>query len=192
MPDVKDATRRTARDAILATAAELFFREGFRAVGVDTIIKQADVAKMTLYRYFPSKDDLIVAYLQDSNEKFWAWFDEASAKADEPRAQIVAFFTALEKLVTTPTCYGCPFLNAIVDFPDDSHPGHQVALEHKQTVRARFHDLAQAAGARAPDVLADQLLLLMDGAFMAVRMFGIRNPAAHVAEAAEALIAAQM
>ncbi|MCC6613207.1 MAG: TetR/AcrR family transcriptional regulator [Anaerolineae bacterium] len=192
MPNTKDESKQTARDQILATAAELFFREGFRAVGVDTIIKQADVAKMTLYRYFPSKDDLIVAYLQDSNAKFWIWFDESVAQADEPRAQIIAFFTALAKLVTTPTCYGCPFLNAIVDFPDNTHPGHQVALEHKLAVRARFRDLAEAAGARAPDVLADQLLLLMDGAFMSVRMFGIRNPAMHVAEAAAALVDAQL
>ncbi|MCA9904022.1 MAG: TetR/AcrR family transcriptional regulator [Anaerolineae bacterium] len=192
MPNGKDESKQTARDQILETAAALFFREGFRAVGVDTIIKQADVAKMTLYRYFPSKDDLIVAYLQDSNEKFWAWFADATAGAGDPRAQIVAFFKALARLVTTPTCYGCPFLNAIVDFPDDSHPGHQVALEHKQAVRARFYDLAREAGAHTPDVLADQLLLLMDGAFMAVRMFGVRNPAAHVAEAAAALIDAQM
>jgi hypothetical protein len=83
-------------------------------------------------------------------------------------------------------------LNAVVDFPEDSHPGHQVALEHKQSVRSRFRELAHQADAYAPDVLADELLLIMDGAFMAVRMYGINNPAAHVAEAAEALIAVQV
>lgn len=189
----KEEAKKATRDIILETAAHLFFRDGFRAVGVDTIIKQADVAKMTLYRHFPSKDDLIVAYLQDTNEKFWAWFNESTAQGGEqPRAQLIAFFEALEKLVTSPQCYGCPFLNTVVDFPEDSHPGHQVALEHKKSVRARFHELAQQAGARAPNILADQLLLLMDGAFMAVRMYGINNPAAHVAEAAEALIAVQV
>jgi AcrR family transcriptional regulator len=192
MTDSNEATRASAREVILQTAADLFFREGFRAVGVDTIIKQAGVAKMTLYRYFPSKDDLIVAYLQDTNGKFWNWFNESIAQAaDQPRAQLITFFKALEKLVISPQCYGCPFLNAVVDFPEDNHPGHQVALEHKQAVRARFHELAQQAGAHAPDILADQLLLL-DGAFMAVRMFGVNNPAAHVAAAAEALIAAQI
>jgi AcrR family transcriptional regulator len=193
MTDSNAERKRLAYEQILETASDLFFREGYRAVGVDTIIKQANVAKMTLYRHFPSKDDLIVAYLKDSNEKFWAWFNDATAAAgEEPRARLLAFFEALQKLVTTPTCYGCPFLNAVVDFPDRDHPGHQVSLEHKQAVRAHFRDLAGAAGANAPDVLADQLLLLMDGAFMAVRMYGTDNPAAHVAAAAEALIAAQM
>lgn len=193
MADTKGKIKPSAREAILETAANLFFREGFRAVGVDTVIKEAAVAKMTLYRHFPSKDDLIVAYLQDTNEKFWAWFDEATAQpADQPHIQLMAFFKALEKLVTSPQCYGCPFLNAVVDFPEDSHPGHRVALEHKQAVRSRFHELAQQAGAHAPEVLADQLLLLMDGAFMAVRMYGIDNPAVHVSSAAEALIAAQI
>ncbi|MBI5670960.1 MAG: TetR/AcrR family transcriptional regulator [Chloroflexi bacterium] len=193
MADTPATTKPSARNIILETAAELFFREGFRAVGVDTIIERSGVAKMTLYRHFPSKDDLIVAYLKDSNDKFWLWFNEAAAPfADQPAAQLLAFFRALEKLVTTPKCYGCPFLNAIVDFPDDSHPGHQVALEHKQAVRARFRELAQQAGARQPEALADQLLLLMDGAFMAVRMFGVSNPAAQVSAAAETLISAQL
>jgi AcrR family transcriptional regulator len=148
---------------------------------------------MTLYRHFPSKDDLIVAYLKDSNDKFWAWFDESTAQStDQPGSQLLAFFQALEKLVTSPTCYGCPFLNAVVDFPERAHPGHQVALEHKQAVHARFQELGRQAGAGTPEKLADQLLLLMDGAFMAVRMFGVNNPASHVAEAAEALIAAQV
>ena len=78
------------------------------------------------------------------------------------------------------------------DFPESSHPRHQVALEHKQSVRARFRNLAYRAGARSADGLADQLLLLMDGAFMAVRIYGVNNPAAHVSRAAEALIAAQV
>lgn len=191
MAESKDAVKPSARDTILATAASLFFREGFRAVGVDTIIAQAAVAKMTLYRHFPSKDDLIVAYLQEMNTQFWRWFD-ASIQPAEGRAadQVIAFFEALEKLVTTPQCYGCPFLNAVVDFPDANHPGHRVALEHKQAVRARFRELAYQAGAHKAEVLADQLLLLMDGAFMAVRMFGVDNPAVQVAQAAAALLAA--
>lgn len=182
-------TSRSARQKILEAAARLFFRDGFRAVGVDTIVAESGVGKMTLYRHFPSKDDLIVAYLNASNEEFWAWFDEATTvSAGGARAQLLGFFQALEKLVTQPTCYGCPFLNTAVDFPGREHPGHQVALQHKQTVRARFRELAQQAGARSPKTLADQLVLLMDGAFMAVRMFGVDNPATRVTEAARILI----
>jgi AcrR family transcriptional regulator len=184
---------RSARQQVLETAAALFFRDGFRAVGVDTIVAVSGVGKMTLYRHFPSKDALIVAYLRDSNEKFWAWFDDATtAPAGGAREQLLGFFRALEKLVTQPTCYGCPFLNAAVDFPERTHPGHRVALAHKQAVRARFRELAEQAGARAPEALANHLALLMDGAFMAARVSGVRNPASHVAQAAEVLIDAQL
>lgn len=182
----------SAREQLLETAARLFFQHGYRAIGVDAIVAESGVGKMTLYRHFPSKDDLIEAYLRDSNEKFWTWFEEAANGAAEPREQLLAVFQALQKLVTTSTCYGCPFLNAVVDFPEREYPGHQVAAEHKQAVRARFREMAERAGARSPDALADQLLVLMDGAFMAVRTFGARNPAAHVAQAAEALIDAQV
>jgi AcrR family transcriptional regulator len=160
---------------------------------VDAIVERSGVAKMTLYRHFPSKDELIAAYLEESNGKFWAWFEASLAAAgDDPRAQLLAFFAALEQLVTSPQCHGCPFLNAAVDFPEPSHPAHAVALAHKQAVRARFRDLAAQAGAPAPDALADQLFLLMDGAFMAIRMFGADNPAAQVVAAAEAIIAGQL
>lgn len=183
--------RRSSRARILDTAAALFFRDGYRAVGVDTIVAESGVAKMTLYRHFASKDDLIVAYLDDSNAAFWAWFDAATEpQAGHPRAQLLAFFDALEQLVTTPQCHGCPFLNAAVDFPEPAHPAHAIARAHKDAVRARLYDLARAAGLRAPKSLADQLFLLMDGAFMAVRMFGPDNPALRVSAAARALIAA--
>ena len=91
----------------------------------------------------------------------------------------------------TPECYGCPFLNVATEYPEADYPGHQVALEHKQSVRTRFRQLAKQAGATKPEVLADQLFLLMDGAYMASRMFGAKstkNPAVHVAEAARILI----
>ena len=131
---------------------------------------------------------MIIKYVQ-SADKFWAWFNEATVEfVGHPREQLLGFFKALEKLVTKPTCYGCPFLNAVVDFPERNHPGHQVALEHKRLVRARFRELAEQAGARAPEALADHLVLLMDGAFMAVRMYGVRNPATRVAQAAQVLI----
>jgi AcrR family transcriptional regulator len=181
----------TARQRLLETAGRLFFEHDYRAIGVDTIAAESGVGKMTLYRHFPSKDDLIAAFLLDSNEKFWAWFEEAIGGTDDARGKLVAFFRALEELATTPACHGCPFLNAVVDFPTREHPAHVIALEHKQAVRARFHILAAAAGARDPVALADQLFLVMDGAFMATRTFDADSPALHVAEAAQALIDAQ-
>jgi AcrR family transcriptional regulator len=180
--------KQNAREQLLAAAADLFYREGFRAVGVDTISAVSGVGKMTLYRHFSSKDDLIVAYLNEANAQFWAWFEKAVENAPTPRQKIVAFFESLAELASKPICHGCPFLNAAVDFPDPVHPGHAVALEHKNAVRARFRDLVEQAGYANPDRLADQLLLMMDGAFISIRLYGMDGPALYVARAAETLL----
>lgn len=178
----------TPKNKVFQTAARLFYQHGYRAIGVDTIAAEAGIGKMTLYRHYPSKDDLIVAYLKDSNELFWGNFEQITKDSPTPREKLLAFFQALQDYVKTPECYGCPFLNVVTEYPEADYPGHQVALEHKQSVRARFCQLATEAGAANPDVLADQLFLLMDGAYMASRMFGAQNPAAHVAQAARMLI----
>jgi len=182
--------RPAARERILEAATRLFLRDGFRAVGVDTIIAEAGVAKMTLYAHFPSKDDLIVAYLERANEQFWEWLEGASAGVDDPRAKLAAMFDAVGELASSPQCLGCTFQGTAAEFPDSEHPGHRVALAHKQAVLARLRTLAQEAGLRAPEALAEQLLLLMDGAWAAARMFGPDNPGAQVAAAARALIEA--
>jgi AcrR family transcriptional regulator len=189
MVKAKNGAKRSARDVILETAADLFFREGFRAVGVDTIIERSGVAKMTLYRYFPSKDDLIVAYLEYSNEKFWEWFEESLGEGNA-REKLERLFEAVGVLANNPACYGCTFQSTAAEFPDRAHPGHQVAIRHKQEVVARLKSLAENADAHDPDQLAQQLLLVMDGAWVAARVFGPGNPAVHVGTAARAIIAA--
>ncbi len=181
------------KDQLFQTAARLFYQRGYRAVGVDTIAAESGIGKMTLYRHFPSKDDLIVAFLRDSDDVFWRSFEEVTGDAPTAREKLLAFFGSLSEYARSPACYGCPFLNVATEYPDPAYPGHQVALAHKQTVRARFRQLAEEAGARQPAALADGLHLLMDGAFMAARMFGASpdNPAAHVKWAAQQLIDAQ-
>jgi AcrR family transcriptional regulator len=183
-----DSRQQPVRERILETAQRLFHRDGFRAVGIDTIIAEASIAKMSLYRHFASKDDLIVAYLEESNRQFWAWLEGATAAADDPVDRLVAMFEAIEKLATSPECFGCTFQGTAAEFPDRDHPGHQVALTHKNEVRDRFAALAREAGLRDPDQLGDQLLLLMDGAWVAARMFGPHNPATGLTAAARALI----
>lgn len=176
------------RERILETAQRLFYRDGFRAVGIDTIIAEAGVAKMSLYRHFPSKDDLIAAYLEESNRQFWHWIDGATADVQDPAERLITMFAAIEKLATSPQCLGCTFQGTAAEFPDRDHPGHQVARAHKENVRDRFADLARQAGLGAPDRLANQLLLLMDGAWVAARMFGPQNPAAGLADTARTLV----
>ena len=176
------------RERILETAQRLFYRDGFRAVGIDTIIAEAGVAKMSLYRHFPSKDDLIVAYLEESNRQYWEWLDGAVADIEDPHDRLIGMFAAIEKLATSPECLGCTFQGTAAEFPDRNHPGHQVALAHKKTVRDRFAELARQAGLGDPDQLGDQLLLLMDGAWVAARMYGPHNPAQGLAGTARTLV----
>ena len=180
------------KDKVFQTAARMFYQYGYRAIGVDTLAAESGIGKMTLYRHYPTKDDLIVAYLKDSNDLFWNSFEEITKDALTAREKLLAFFESLQDYVTSPACYGCPFLNVATEYPEADYPGHQVALEHKQLVRERFRQLAKEAGAKKPNVLADQLFLLMDGAYMASRMFGAKNPAAHLASAARILIDASL
>lgn len=182
----------TPKDKLFQTAARLFFQQGYRAIGVDTIAAESGVGKMTLYRHFPSKDDLIVAFLEDSDTDFWAHFDGSTASASTARDKLIAFFRSLQDYVMSPTCYGCPFIHVAAEFPETTHPAHQLALRHKQAVRARFAALARETRARRPDALADSLLLLMDGAYVAARLYGAspKSPASHLADAAARLIAA--
>ncbi len=178
----------SARERVLRVAGELFYEHGFHAVGIDLIIERAGVAKATLYRHFPNKDDLIVAYLDATNTQFWAWFDGAADTTLRPADMIARVFDAVATLATSSLCRGCSFQMAAAEFPDRFHPGHDIALAHKVTVRARLRELAADAGAQRPNELADGLLLVMDGAFAAARMYGPDNPGRHAGTAARALI----
>lgn len=183
----------TPKEQLFQTAARLFYQHGYRATGVDTIAAESGIGKMTLYRHFPTKEDLIVAYLRDSSHAFWESFAQTTHEAPTPREKLLAFFAALQEVVSTPTCFGCPFLNIATEFPEAEHAGHQVAIEHKQSVLAQLKRLATDAGVSQPELLANSLFLLIDGAYMSARMFGCSpdSPAAHVAESARLLIDAQ-
>jgi AcrR family transcriptional regulator len=179
-----------ARERILDTASRLFYERGFQGVGVDQIVAEAGVAKMTLYRHFPSKDELVVAYLKRSEDAFCDWFERALATEPDPADKLVAVFTALAALAQSKECLGCTFQVSASEYPDPKHPAHRVAVAHKREVRRQFAGLAREAALRDPDVLADQLLMLMDGAWVAARMFDRSNPARHVVDAARALLRA--
>lgn len=178
------------KDQLFQTAARLFYRQGYRATGVDTIAAESGIGKMTLYRHYPSKDDLIVAYLRESDRIFWDGFEQITAGMATPRDKLSAFFASLQEYVMSDACYGCPFLNAAAEYPDPDHPAHRVAVEHKRTVRSRFRQLAEAGGAPRPEELAAALTLLMDGAFMTSRMFGSSpaNPSMHLTAAARQIL----
>ena len=184
-------TQTDARERILAVADELFYREGIRAIGVDTIIAQAEVAKTTLYRYFPSKDDLVVAYLEARNQKFWPLFDAVIAQyLGEPKQQLLAIFSWLDDLLSSPESQGCPFLMVASEFPEVDYPGHQVAIAHKQQVCDRLAELARAAGIQKAEELSAALLMLVDGAVAERRLFQKHGNGVMLRQAARIMIEA--
>ena len=160
-------TAQPARERILETAFRLFYARGPRGVGVDTVIAESGVAKATLYKHFPRKDDLILAYLDNVDQ---VWFGQlraaARAAGDDPRDQLVDMFDALASACRRDGYHGCAFINTAAE----SDPGsdvHTRTVEHKTVVRAWITDVARRAHAADPDLLARQLTLLLDGGLSA-------------------------
>jgi AcrR family transcriptional regulator len=187
------APTESVRDRILNTARELFYRDGARAVGVDTVVAQSGVAKTSLYRWFPSKDALIVAVLQEEWKDRWAGWDYTSAHADpHPREQLRAQLAGIARFVSSPKYRGCPFMNVTVEFADEQHPGRQVAKEVMVELRRRVRALVDQLGVRDPEVLTEQIVLLVDGAFSSAQVLGKDGPQKHLLQAADALIDSQL
>lgn len=180
-----------AADRILKTATTLFYRQGSRAVGVDEIVATAGATKPTLYRAFGSKDQLIAAYLEGEAVRFWSFLETAIAgQPGDPRAQILAYFDALETLSQQKGFRGCALSNAAVEYPDPTHTARNVAVTHKTQMRKRLRELTLGMDARKPKKLADSLLLLIEGSFVTGQIFGAEGPAGAARGAAQALIAA--
>jgi len=181
--------RKTARERILDTAEELFYQEGIRAIGIDTVIERSGVAKMSLYRNFASKEELIAAFLARRNEKYWSWWDGIMARHPESAArQVEDLFVALPERICRPGYRGCSFLNAATEFPDAGHLGRRAALSHYEELRRRLLALCRRLKATKPKQLADQLLLLIEGAYTTGGILGYRDAVKSVAGAAAELI----
>jgi AcrR family transcriptional regulator len=185
---------KLARERVLEVAADLFYRQSIRAVGVEAIVKQADVAKISLYRSFASKDALIVAYLERRNRGYWRQVDDLLAEHQgDPRAQLRALIAYVADRASMPGYRGCPFINYSAEFPDASHPGHHVVETNKREMRQRLTRLTEALGARKPTQLANSLFLLIEGAYASSQTLGGRHgPVATLAWAADALIGSQL
>ena len=192
-PRKGNGARASARERIFGTAADLFYRKGIRAVGVDTIAAQAESTKMGIYRSFPSKDELVAEWLRDYDARFWRQWDAMAKRyPGDPRRQLNAAFKLLAKHVADPQARGCAMANAAVEITEKDHPARKVIEGHKAKLRARLAELCVRSGAREPQLLADHLFLLMEGAQAATITLGVRGPARNVAPAAESLIAAHL
>ncbi len=179
------------RDKILETASDLFYKQGIRAVGVDLVVEKAGVAKTSLYRHFGTKDDLVAAFLERADLDFWSEWDRVTEQhADNARAELDAQLDWIGERAGQPDYRGCPQINVVAEFPDADHPARKVAKAHKRELRRRLKGIAERLNSTAPDELAGQLVVLVNGAFVSTQIFEPGEAAPLLRRAAEALIAA--
>jgi AcrR family transcriptional regulator len=158
-----------ARNRIVETAYDLFSRHGVRAVGVDRIVAESGVAKMSLYRHFASKDALVLTFLQE-RERRWTneWLRaEAERRGDTPAQRLLAIFDVFGEWFAIEDFEGCSFINVLLEFDDRGHPVRAATVEHLSNIRSFLRDLAGEAGAPDPDGLAHQWHILMKGSIVA-------------------------
>jgi AcrR family transcriptional regulator len=193
MPDLPkppgDSTPK--RDHLIATAFRLFYRDGYHAVGIDTILAEAKLAKMTLYHHFASKEELIVAVLEQRsalvNEKVQAVLREAGSS---PRKRLLAYFARYEAFFASKEFNGCPFIRAVAEYPEIHSPVHQAVIRHKQKDIDTIQELLSGFEIADPGPLARQIALLIEGALVSAHTFGNTSALAHARNAALALVKA--
>jgi AcrR family transcriptional regulator len=184
MSRAETAKRPSARDRIVDVAGSLFWREGYRAVGVDRVIAEASVAKATFYSHFPSKDALIVA-----------WIDKAEAMAaaitppEDGSAPLTAYAEMMIAIAGGPQCLGCTYQGTAAEFADPEHPAHKASLGVKRRVLETLARRAAAQGLPDPEAAAERVFLLLEGLWAARRMFGPEAPLGQAREALRRLIA---
>jgi AcrR family transcriptional regulator len=159
----------SGRDRILDAAYPLFSRSGIRAVGVDKIVDAAGVAKMTLYRNFPSKDDLALAFLEMREERWtraWLW-DEIRERAEAPGDRLLAIFDVFGEWFERDDFEGCSFINVLLEVDEAEDPVRQASAQHLANIRALIQELARDAGIEDPDAFSRQWHILMKGSIVA-------------------------
>jgi AcrR family transcriptional regulator len=179
------------RERILAAAGDLFYRNGIRAVGVDSIAEAAGTNKMTLYRHFASKDELVAEYLrQCAKGEASSWDKLAARHPGDALAQLRAWLKDMSGHVVNRDERGCPLVNAAVELPEKDHPARRVIEQCKCATRERVIALCRAAGLNEPELLADELSIMLEGARVTAQSMGIDGLAARLKRMGDALIAA--
>jgi AcrR family transcriptional regulator len=187
---VPHSTTPTPRQRLLDAAAELFYRQGIGAVGVDLVTRAAGVSKRTLYQQFGSKDQLIAESLDAHGPAIIGIYIPAEDPDATPRQQILAVFDGLSGWTASETFRGCPFVNTATELADPGHPARRVARDYKARLRGYFARHAERGQARDPERLADQLIVIFDGAIVQAVIGTVQHPDAALT-AAEALLDAQ-
>lgn len=180
-----------ARQRILETADRLFYQEGVRAVGIDRIIAEAGVAKMSLYNHFPSKDDLILAALKHREESVFEFFRSAMERhGKKAKNPLRTFFAALKEWFETPGFRGCAFQNASAELADPTHPATEFVRGHKQRFGEFLRGLVEEAIGKEAAKVAPAVALLVEGAVVTAVIQGSPNAADVARDSAMKLVAA--
>lgn len=178
-----------AKQRLLTTAEELFYAEGIRAVGLDRLLQASGVGRASFYRHFASKDDLVVAVLEDRDRRWLDWLRESVEQTGDPAARPLAVFDALAQRFARKDFRGCAFINTMVEVADRESAAHQVADRHKRRVIEYLDELLTEAGRSDADELAAELALLVDGAIVTAVREGTPEAASRARAIAERLLA---
>ncbi|PBB93290.1 TetR family transcriptional regulator [Mesorhizobium sp. WSM3864] len=184
------ASPSAKRQHVVDTAYSLFKRDGFHATGIDRIIAEADIAKMTMYRHFPAKDELIVAVLEHRAARFERQLDRLAATADTAEAKILTILDWHERWFRDPDFHGCLFAHALAEFGDPYHPVFKAASRQKKGLRARLRAiLEEEMPPERAEGVATALLMLIEGATLLAQMGEADAAIANARKAASAILA---
>jgi AcrR family transcriptional regulator len=171
------------RDRIIDVAGPLFYREGYRAVGVDRVIAEAGVAKATFYKHFPAKDDLIVAWVNRTEERF-----VTGLPPEDGPLPLIAYADQMIDIAGKVWCMGCTYQGTAAEFSDPAHPAHAASMGVKRRVIDQLLVRARNQGVADPQASAERVFLFLEGVWAATRMFGADAPLTHAKDAIRKLI----
>lgn len=174
---MNDNSPNKTRDKLLEVTERLIYAGGICATGMDLIVKTSGVARKSIYRYFSTKDDLIVEALKRRDERWMRWFIDETNRAGSPAERLLFMFSVLEGWFSTPEFRGCAFINAAGEIGNPDDPIRQVSKVHKDKLLNFVRGLAEEYGTDNPEVLAQQLLILIDGAITVALVTGNKESA---------------
>lgn len=185
---IMNTSTTNTREKILATAEQLIYQNGIQATGMDLLVKTSGVARKSIYRYFATKDDVAAAALNARDLRWMGWFRTESDKADTPQARILNMFDVLKGWFESDGFRGCAFINTAGEIGDPQDPIRLIARLHKQKLLDYMLELCEQLGIADPQVLAKQLLILVDGAITVARVMGDYSTAESARAVAQSML----
>ena len=177
------------KEELIDKALDVFYREGFHATGMDRLVAVTGLSKTSMYKHFKTKEDLILATLERRHKHLKALIiDRTEALADRPEKRLIAAFDSLREWIAGGRFQSCMFIKASSEYQDPAHPIHKISADHKRMLQDYFVVQAKAAGARNPEQLGHQLMLLQEGAIVTAHLHGGSEAADDAKAAAEVLV----